>query len=718
MTGKAAAWLMPVLLAVLAAGCAAVQPAAQRPSDRLALEQARRQALQDEARIDTRDAEAGLAVDDAEALQPYRQPGDGARIAQRLPSISQWQTEGTGIAFNFQNAEIRSVAASVLGEALGLDYVIAPGVEGRISLQTSEAVPREAVLMAFESALNAVGVYLIEDQGSYRLVRAGDVGALGAPPVVGLSSRQLRAGFGLHVVPVQFVSAPRLAELVTPFVSASASVRADAVRNLLLISGTGRERQSLIDLVSVFDVDWMRGLSYGLFPLEASQPEPVAEELALIFARDEDDDTGAVRILPIERLNAVLVIAPSAILVDRAADWVARLDQGGGAGGKRLYVYNVQNGRARDLAEVLGGIFGAEEQTAQTDLGVDSVAPGLRSITQTATPGGVADTPTSQGSIGGTGGEGLDLAAEPARAARPPERVAFVSDRLRLIGDDRNNALVILATPQDYQLIRSSLTRLDVPPLQVLIEATIAEVQLTDELQYGIQWFFEQGDFDVSLGNLSTAAAVGGFPGFVGQFTDDDAQIIISALDQVTDVEVVSSPQLLVLNNQTALLQVGDEVPIPVSSFVDVDNPDTIANQIEFRSTGVILRVTPRVNAGGMVQLDVEQEVSDVTPTASSGIDAPTIQQRRLASTVAVRSGATVALGGLIEDSLQRTNAGIPLLKDIPLLGHLFKSTTTTTERSELLVLITPRVIANHEEAMLATEELRRRMRSLAPPEY
>ena len=292
------------------------------------------------------------------------------------------------------------------------------------------------------------------------------------------------------------------------------------------------------------------------------------------------------------------------------------------------------------------------------------------------------------------------------------------SGNIRIIADEKKNALVILATSAEYRMIEATLKRLDITPLQVLIEVTIAEVGLIDDLRYGLQWFFESGDASATFSSLASGAVASAFPGFSFVFAGSDARVVLNALTEITDVQVISSPQLMVLDNQSARLQVGDQVPIATQSSVTVNDPDApIVNSIQFRDTGVILEVTPRVNAGGLVVLDVLQEVSDVVETTTSDIDSPTIQQRFIESTVAVQSGDTVALGGLIRDRHEESVSGLPLLSEIPILGNLFKTTEVVERRTELLVLITPRVVRNRREALEVTDELRRRLSTLGPLE-
>ena len=298
---------------------------------------------------------------------------------------------------------------------------------------------------------------------------------------------------------------------------------------------------------------------------------------------------------------------------------------------------------------------------------------------------------------------------------RPPAG-AHRKNEIRIIADDSTNALVIRASPRDYRKVRDALAKLDILPLQVLIEATIAEVSLRDQLRYGIEWFFRSGEFQTRFSTATGGGVSPRFPGFSALFQNADAAVVLNALENITDVDVISSPQVVVLDNQTAQLQVGDQVPIltqQAQSVVDVDAP--VLNSIEQVQTGVILSVTPRVNAGGLVTMEIQQEVSDAVETTTSTINSPTISQRRIASTIAVQSGETVALGGLIRDNRDNRQTGLPFLSKLPVIGSLFGVTDTTSERTELLVLITPTVIGSQEEARAATEELRRRLSSVAP---
>jgi general secretion pathway protein D len=463
----------------------------------------------------------------------------------------------------------------------------------------------------------------------------------------------------------------------------------------------------------------MAGMSFALFPVQVADAKDLVADLETVFLDGDSPLDGVIRFVPIERLNAVLAISPQPAYLDRAETWIDRLDRGAEGAGRRIFVYHVQNGRAADLSDVEAEI--SERRAAP----VPELAPGLSPVSIGLEPAPERAPAEAEAAAAPAGAEPEPIRPAPLQAASAPRRndlgaieAIEGSGNIRVIADETNNALVILATTAEYRMIEATLKRLDITPLQVLIEVTIAEVTLTDDLRYGLQWFFESGDNSATFSTLSTGAVASAFPGFSYLLSGTDARVVLNALSEITDLRVISSPQLMVLDNQSARLQVGDQVPIATQSAVTVSDPDApIVNSIQFRDTGVILEVTPRVNAGGLVVLDVLQEVSDVIATTTSDIDSPTIQQRSIESTVAVQSGDSVALGGLIKDRDENSVSGVPLLSSIPLLGNLFKTTDNREIRTELLVLITPRVVRDRREALEVTDELRRRLSTLGPLE-
>ena len=289
---------------------------------------------------------------------------------------------------------------------------------------------------------------------------------------------------------------------------------------------------------------------------------------------------------------------------------------------------------------------------------------------------------------------------------------------MRIIANNQNNAVLVYGTSQETETAEAMLRKIDVLPLQVQIEAVIAEVTLNDDLKYGTQFFFKSRGVNIILDNaaqpvtaLANAALSTRFPGLAaGGNGAGGAPFVISALQSVTQVNVLSSPQLLVMDNHPARLQVGALVPYLTQtgqSTLGFNAP--IINSIDYRETGVITEVTPRVNSGGLVTLDINQEVSNVDTLATQtlGIASPTFFERSVRSRVVVQDGQTIGLAGLIQDSSSRGNQGIPWLKDVPFLSWLSGTQANSRTRTELLVLITPHVIRDQRDARAATEELR-----------
>jgi general secretion pathway protein D len=642
------------------------------------------------------------------------------------------------VTLNVVDADLREVVRMVLGDTLGANYVIDPGVGGTITVQTSRPVRAEDLPAMLDAILRVNGAALIQVDDLFKVVPL-DQALTGAPaPDIHPVPDAGRPGFSILVVPVRFVSAAELATLLEPFAPPGGSLQVDAERNMLLLAGTAQDLATLTDLVAMFDVDWLEGMSFGLFPLEFGRATSLVAELDQIFAVEEEGGpvSGVVRFVPIERLNAVLVMSSQPAYLDRAEAWIRRLDQAGEAGEPQVFVYSVQNGRAADLAQVLGEIFNVPSAAVGAE---DLLAPGLEPAEISSSLLGREET-LAEADLEPE--EPRPPAAAPARRetqppgrapgrplGRPPGRQPAPSEApppdIRIIADATTNSLVIWAAPREYRKIRRALDQLDILPLQVLIEATVAEVSLMDTLRYGVEWFLRSGDVSLALsqrgpGRFGPARLVAGrFPGFSALIAGTDVRVLLSALEEVTDVNVVSSPHLLVLDNQTARLQVGDQVPITVQSATAVTDPDApIVNSIELRDTGVILSITPRVNVSGLVIMELEQEVSNVVQSetdTSSEQATPTISTRQISSTVAIQSGETVVLGGLIQDNQNRSVTGLPFLSRLPIVGALFGTRSRTGDRTELLVLLTPHVIRGADDARAITEELRRRLRSIAP---
>ena len=753
-----AALVLSVLVGLLLAACQG--PEAQRRQDQF-LGRTSKEAPAAAKSAVPAESTAPTQLNQGQAIQP---PSDTAAVPTlKHPEI--YRSEGTGlppampqqnpvivsgngeVTLNFVNADIREVIDTVLGNTLKVGFVIDPRVQGVVTLRTTQPVPNDRVIGVLEDVLAMNGAALVQANGIYKILPVE--AAVQMPAILSQGSEPVRLerGFGLHIIPLKYTSAAALKDVLEPFIPPGRVLRVDAQRNLIVYVGTGPEAKDVEDLVATFDVDWMANMSFGLFPVRFADPETMVGELQKVFAQ-ESGTASVVQFVPVKRLNGILVISPQAAYLEKARSWIARLDRGQEGDKRTLYVYYVQNGRAGELADVLGQAFGVSATTAAQPE-APQLAPGLSpteigggssfgsssggysptlggaSSTGSMSSSGLGGGPSSFGGGSGFGaqtrrtptaayGQGGTLGGGLGGAGPSP---TGTNNGLRIVADARNNALVVYATANEYEAIEAALQKLDIVPLQVMIEATIAEVTLNDTLKYGVEWFFNSGNNSISFSSLATGAVASAFPGFSYLFASNDVRVVLNALAQVTNVKIISSPQLMVLDNESARLQVGDQVPIITRTAVSVDNPDApIANEVEYRDTGVILDIIPHVNASGLVVLDIVQEVSDVAPQApDSTAISPTIQQRRIASTVAVNGGETIALGGLIRDSTNNGTTGLPVLSEIPVLGNLFKTTSDIVTRTELLVLLTPHVIRDRQDARTVTDELRQRMHSLPP---
>lgn len=611
-----------------------------------------------------------------------------------------------GFELNFTNTEVADVVASVIGDALGLPYVVDPNVKGAMTLQAARPLARDEVLPSLEAALSLQGAALMEVNGVYQVVPSKDaprrISGLRGPGTTAV------AGFAIQIVPVKYASVTDIEKALRPMAPDGGIVRIDEARNLLLIAGTARELAMMRDVINTFDVDWLAGMSFGLYPVEYVDAQTLATELGAVFSGSNNPMTNMVKLVPLTRLNSLMVITRESSYLKQVEDWIRRLDIGVATPGRRIYVYDVQNGKADDLANSLNKILSLATDQSDT-------TPAARPRT------------SSRGSSGSlfSDGENSSRSRVPSAAVEAPaanlERApARTSDdsspgALKIVPNVENNALLIYATPSEFSVIETALKRLDVTPIQILIEASLAEVTLNDNLRFGLQWSYESGDGPVVLSEASNGGISQAFPGFSYLYTGaKDIRAVLNAIESITNVKVISSPKLMVLNNREAELQIGDQVPITVQSSVSTgDGAAPIVNSVELHDTGVIMRITPRANKSGLVLLDIAQEVSDVVPTSTSNIDSPTIQQRRISSSIAVRDGETIALGGLIRENSTRTRSGVPYLRRIPLLGDIFGSRNNDDRRTELIVLITPRVVRSQREAEDAMDELRDQFRGL-----
>ncbi|TPM16320.1 type II secretion system secretin GspD [Mesorhizobium sp. B2-3-5] len=627
------------------------------------------------------------ASDQAQRFNGAQYQGSGQFVSSAAP-VAQVTGNGAGqYELNLVNASVADAAKAVLGDALHVNYVVDPRVQGTVTLQTSKPVSKDALSDILESALAVNSAGIVKRGGTYQIVPLSET--LSSTPSVSVPSVSPSGpGVKVQVLQLQYIAADEMKTILEPITRQGSVLRVDPTRNLITVAGNNNDLDAIREAVSVFDVDWMRGMSVALHPLKASKPSAVATELDSIFGTKGGPGAKLIQFIPNDRLNSVLVITSRPAYLTRAATWIAKLDRLAETNEDQLFVYQIQNRPAKELAEVLSSVLGTSVKTQGGSSGVN-VSPDQTPIAMQSD--GVTPAPLT----------GPSPAGEFAPDGQPKPHATVVADI-------ENNALLIQTTARDYERIQQILTKVDVLPTQVMLEAVIAEVTLNDDLKYGLRWFFENGGTKVSLSDVAKGAAAAALPGFNWSYATDNIQVTLNALSKVTDVNVISAPTIIALNNQKAILQVGDQVPILTQQSQDTTGGAApIINSVQMKDTGVILTVTPRINNAGRVMLDIQQEVSNVTTTTSSDINSPTIQQRKIQTRVLVNDGESLALGGLIQQNNSVDRSQVPILGDIPIIGNAFKQKDDGIKRTELIIFIRPHVVRDINEAREVTEEFR-----------
>ncbi len=695
------------------------------------------------------------------AVYPGTEDAEARDVTGVADPRNSTERAGDGFELNFENTPVASVAKVVLGDLLHQGFSIDPRVQGTVTLSSVHPVPKADLLFVLETSLRQSGVVMVREGGLYRLIPLGD--AVGAGSTDSATARA-EAGYGISVVPLRYVSAPTLVKLLDSFATKPGTVRAENARNLIMIQGTGPERRAAIDTVLGFDVDWMRGQSVGIYPIENSNPEPIIVELEKILETGESGVSHDVmKFQAVARLNAVMVITRKPELLRTAEKWIKRLDVTDRAR-SQVHVYHVKFGEARQIAGILNNMF-VGGSSASLDTPANQVAPGS-GLSATSSGGGLSQGSQSSGTGGlGSGqssgfgsnstGSGLGSTQGGLRTAGNTAAAASLNpggglggaggngasqqavlQGVRITPDIVNNALLIYANQENYQIIEQTLHQVDRPPLQVAFDATVAEVTLNDTLNYGVQFYLQSRNVglkpDVGSAANSTATSGAGaavnaagqlantlisrtLPGFnflVG--SEANPSFILNALHDVTTVKVLTNPSIVVIDNQVATLQIGDSVPVSTGTAnvlnATTSSSSTVVNSIDYRNTGIILRVVPRINVNGTVRLDIEQEISQVTAATAASLT-PTVSERKVKSSISVASGQTVLLAGLISEQKNSDRSGVPGLDKIEAIGDMLTNTNTSAARTELIIFIRPQIIRDGTDAHYVAEELRSKLR-------
>lgn len=658
---------------------------------------------------------------------PAAAPAAGPAQATPQPQTPQQSAPtqvptGARVSLHLENASLMQVLGIIAAE-LKMNYIVDPGVKGLVNINTLGDLRQEDLLPLLQAILRANGATAVQSGSFWRIV------PLKEAPRVPLPLTQDPTGAGLppddrmilNVVPLSFVVAADMSKILSSYLSEAGHIVTHEPGNILLITDTSRSMKRLMELVNLFDSDALAQQRLRLFPVENSQARALVKDLQEVFrAYALSDKSTAVRFVAIDRINSILAVTPNPGVYPQVQQWIEKLDKPLRRAGIQNFVYKVENASAENLARVLSTLYGAARPSERAPTAPGGLAaPGA---------GGAAAGTLPPGAPGGPLQTGIPPFQEaPLEISATPTPGGMLQSPVRIVPDPINNVLIIQAAAQDYEVLRQTLKEIDVLPRQVLIEAKVYEVTLTGALAFGVEAFLQQRtNVDRRpVGQFSLAPDVGGFgnPGLsaaVGMLLGRSRELLffLNAQENRGRTRVLSAPTILASDNIAARIQVGAEVPILTSQGVvagaQAQGSSIFTNTVQQRDTGVILTVTPRINSSGLVTLQIQQEVSTPqAPQAGASIQSPSIQKRSVATQVTVQDGETIALGGIISEAQVLSKNRVPVLGDIPGLGLLFGSTSYSTARTELIILLTPRVIQDLDGAQDATWEFRTKLKEL-----
>ncbi|MEN8134917.1 MAG: type II secretion system secretin GspD [Thermodesulfobacteriota bacterium] len=615
---------------------------------------------------------------------------------------------GEGVLLNFDNADIYEVI-QVIAEILDISYIIDPQVKGVVNIRSGKKIPMAQLEAVFRKLLNINGLD-IRSEGEYNYIymtkKPGSHLIFGPETISKLKDS---SDFIIQVIPVMHLAAAEAQKMLEPYTSEQGRIEILDNSNTLFVTDYESKVVDIMMILARLDVSPLASLKVRLVRVERSPLFDLRDELNDILGALQVNKSGhdGVTVLALERANSLLLVSNNQELLDSATRWITELDEVPTEGRDNIYIYNVRNSVASELAglvtELVGGQASAVLRSGAT---ADKKAADKTSAADSATATAKPKTESKAKKTGATassksdGGAGLHWAGEPA-----------------LIPDDSRNIILLRALPADYSRLVKLLESLDNMPRQVLIEVMVAEVALTDRWELGVEWsLHQQGVLDgrayqnrltsnlSSIANGSTAEPInhGGLIDTAAGLTYSvlnsagEAAGIINAIADDTEVSILSSPQIMVLNNETATVNVGEQVPIVTSQTGDIGTSN-LNQTIQYKDTGVILTVTPKINYDGIIILDINQQVSSAGTAALGGQESLVISNRELTTKLAVRDGQTIFMGGLISTNVDIVENGVPLLKDIPLLGWFFKYQKEEKKKKELLVMITPYVIESED---------------------
>ena len=607
---------------------------------------------------------------------------------------------GGGFLVKFNNADVYEVIHT-LGRIAGINYLIDPRVRGVVNVHTQGTVKKDDALELLYSILRINGATAVREGDLYHIVPMNEAKT---EPLILEEARD--AAFPnrpvMRAFPLQFIAAAEMAKVIKPFVSPGGDAVEVPRANVLLVVDTAGNMDKHARLVELFDADAFRSAGVRMFPLKFLDPEEMAKGLESIFGALDFGTKGGgkpagINFVPLVRLNSLLVVSASPKAMENVERWIGELDREPSKTSRSVHLYRVKHGKVRDIAAVLEKLYPA--RTSSLPAKPTEFKP------QVAEPAGakpyILSTPTTPAA---------PAPSTPARPQSGPEKKE--GEGFDIIPDEPTNSLIIRGSFSEYAAILETLKAVDVYPRQVLLEVLVGEVQLDDSMKLGIDWNYVWMGDGVTRNTASMVTSLAGTTTGLKYLVDRTNRLTAAFRGLATDgkVSILSSPSVIAANSRKAKIQVADSVPITTASIVANSNPPVTTQTVEYRDVGVILTFTPYINDSGVVTLEIEQEVSEISTTEATSTTNPSFFKRSASTTLIATEDQSIVLGGLVKERKSRSREGIPFLSQIPLIGWIFGARSDILTRNELVIFITPRVISSVEDGTRLSREFEDRV--------
>jgi general secretion pathway protein D len=676
----------------------------------------------------------------------------GRETAQKAGSDNASRGSGGMISLNFDNADIFEVI-NALSDFLDINYIIDPAIKGKVNIHTTGEVDKQQLLAILETIFEMNNISVVKQGDFYKILPSKDAQKQGVQVGIGrdLEKPDSMDRMTIQIMPLKYVPSGEVVKAIKPFSSKNGEMVEFTKANIVILFDTAANIQKIVKLVNIIDTDIFEQNEIRFFKIKKANVTDLAKELEGIFTPlGIEKATGkgiGLAIVPVERAGVVVAVCAIPGVLDQVQHWVEVLDTIDTDADEQIFIYFVENGKAEEIADILTQLYGGESSSRSSD---KTSGKGKSGKSSSSMSGSGSSSRSSRSSRSGSGSDSRSSSSSsktkaPAKGGASGKG-SMLDNNVMIVTDETTNAIIIKSNAQEYAKIKDTIQRIDIMPRQVLIEVLIAEVILTGTTQFGIEWSLLQNNDKLGGYNGSSKYGTSFFPkdssgnagglynvitsgldptktagaGFTYLFDSERLKAFLLAQAAEGKLNTLSTPNILIADNKDAHIEVGQEVPIVTSEYVPLDtygggsginNNSSTSRSIEYRNTGVILDVTPRINEKGLVAMDISQEVSNVAKTADSyNIGSPTFNNRKAETSVVVQNGQTVIIGGMIQDVTEATKNGLPYLNNVPLLRYLFGYTGDTYAKNELVIMLTPHVVKSIDEAASITQDYKEKM--------